>query len=89
METASEWEYESCFPKLYNGLIGAVLKEVLRLNSPVLTIPKSFPLQPSLSSLKARVSGSLLGQQFDSAFPRFIAIPNSGSTVLLQTLQSL
>ncbi|TVY18622.1 Cytochrome P450 72C1 [Lachnellula arida] len=36
----SEWEYESCFPKLYNGLIGAVLKEVLRLNSPVLTIPK-------------------------------------------------
>ncbi|TVY23086.1 Cytochrome P450 [Lachnellula hyalina] len=36
----SEWEYGSSFPKLYNGLVGAVLKEVLRLNSPVLTIPK-------------------------------------------------
>ncbi|TVY34117.1 Cytochrome P450 [Lachnellula subtilissima] len=37
---ASEWEYESSFPKLYSGLVGAVLKEALRLNSPVLTIPK-------------------------------------------------
>ena len=36
----SEWEYEQDFPKLFNGILGAVLSETLRLESPVLTIPK-------------------------------------------------
>jgi cytochrome P450 len=38
--SVSEWEYERDFPKLLNGCLGAVLNETLRLESPVLTIPK-------------------------------------------------
>lgn len=36
----SKWEYERDFPRLFNGMTGMVLKEVLRLTSPILSIPK-------------------------------------------------
>jgi cytochrome P450 len=45
----SEWEYESDFPKLLNGCLGTVMSETLRLQSPVLTIPKV--VSPSAQSL--------------------------------------
>ena len=36
----SEWDYERDMPKLFGGLAGAVLNEVLRLVPPVVSIPK-------------------------------------------------
>ncbi|SLM41142.1 cytochrome p450 [Lasallia pustulata] len=37
----SEWDYERDIPKLFGGMTGAVLNEVLRLVPPVVNIPKS------------------------------------------------
>ncbi|KAH6664687.1 cytochrome P450 [Halenospora varia] len=37
---ASEWSFEQDLPALLSGMLGATLSEVLRLISPVLTIPK-------------------------------------------------
>ena len=37
----SEWDYERDLPKLFGGMTGAVLNEVLRLVPPVVNIPKS------------------------------------------------
>lgn len=37
----SDWDYERDIPKLFGGMTGAVLNEVLRLVPPVVNIPKS------------------------------------------------
>ncbi|KAI9812569.1 MAG: hypothetical protein M1827_004558 [Pycnora praestabilis] len=37
----SEWDYERDLPKLFAGMVGAVLNEELRLVPPVINIPKS------------------------------------------------
>ncbi len=38
-----QWDYERDVPKLFAGMTGAVLNEVLRLIPPVVNIPKSTP----------------------------------------------
>lgn len=42
----SEWSYEHDLPRLFNGILHAVLLEELRLVSPILTIPKVVCSRP-------------------------------------------
>ena len=60
----SEWDYERDLPKLFGGMLGAVMNEELRLVPPVVHIPKStLPNQPQtimLNGKKCLVPGGAL-----------------------------
>lgn len=38
-----EWNYEEDFPKMFNGMLAAVMNETLRLLQPIINIPKQTP----------------------------------------------
>lgn len=50
----SEWSYEEDFPKLFNGMAGAIMNETLRLIPPIISIVKCTQSQPQPLILDGR-----------------------------------
>ncbi|KAI9793647.1 MAG: hypothetical protein M1816_007542 [Peltula sp. TS41687] len=50
----TEWDYEEDFPKLFNGMPGAVMNETLRLVPPIIAIAKKTRAQPETLTVEGR-----------------------------------